>query len=105
MEKIKVLETDTECNSYNRKIGASNKLMLKINKRMSRDKQMHYLMPKPFRYTTCSKKPNLSIINIELKMKLNVIELMLKSLKRREIVKLLNIKNGLDKNNMNSISL
>jgi len=104
-EKIKVLETDIECNSYNRKIGANNKSMSSSNKKNLRGKLMLCSMHKPYKYMTCSKRPNLSIINIESKMKWTVIMLMPYSLNRRETVKSFNIKNGPDKKSTNLTSL
>lgn len=98
-------EIDIECNSYNRKIGANNRSVSKTNKKSSRDKLMDYSMPKPFKFMTCLKRHNPNIIKIELLMKWNVIESMLSLLKIREIVNVINIKIGLNKRNMNSISL
>ena len=65
---------------------------------------MHYLMLRLFTYMICSRRPNLSIINIGLGMKWNMIELMLNSPKIREIVSVLSIKNGQDKKSLKLIS-
>jgi hypothetical protein len=59
------------------------------------------LMPKPFKFMICLKRPNLNIINTEQLMNRTVMPSMLCLPKKREIVNVLNIKNGLNKKTMN----
>ena len=80
-----MLETDIECNSYNRKIGANNKLKKSKWEKNWKDKLMNSLINKHYTFIKYFLTHKLNIINSEQKMRLIHFMIMKSYMKLRKL--------------------
>merc|ERR1712086_197618 len=99
MEKIKELETDTECNSYSNKIGASSKLLSVINKKHLITQLINCLTSKLLSKMLSLEMHKMSIIENDSKMKL-ILKILTNSWQKKRRIGISNsMKFGPNKNN------